>query len=149
MTGWRLGWLVAPEWAVPHLEKLAQNLFISMSTMGQYGALAAFAPESRVILDARRDEFARRRDFLYPALRDLGFSIPHCPAGAFYLYAGIDRFAEDSQQFCLELLEEHGIAITPGADFGRYGAERHVRFAYTTSMAQLEKAVDRLQRLYG
>lgn len=149
MTGWRLGWLVAPEWAVPHLEKLAQNLFISMSTMGQYGALAAFAPESRVILDARRDEFARRRDFLYPALRDLGFSIPHCPAGAFYLYAGIDRFAKDSQQFCLELLEEHGIAITPGADFGRYGAEKHVRFAYTTSMAQLEKAVDRLQRLYG
>ena len=130
MTGWRLGWLVAPEWAVPHLEKLAQNLFISMSTMGQYGALAAFAPESRVILDARRDEFARRRDFLYPALRDLGFSIPHCPAGAFYLYAGIDRFAEDSQQFCLELLEEHGIAITPGADFGRYGAANGTMGAY-------------------
>ena len=149
MTGWRLGWLVAPEWAVPLLEKLAQNLFISMSTMGQHGALAAFSPECRAILDARRDEFARRRDFLYPALRELGFDIPHGPAGAFYLYAGIDRFATDSQRFCLELLEEHGIAITPGADFGHHGAERHVRFAYTTSMVQLEKAVERLRRLYG
>ncbi|MBI59026.1 MAG: aminotransferase [Spongiibacter sp.] len=149
MTGWRLGWLVAPEWAVPHLEKLAQNLFISMSTMSQYGALAAFTPECRAILNARRDEFARRRDFLYPALCELGFSIPHCPAGAFYLYAGIDRFSNNSQQFCLELLEEHGIAITPGADFGRHRAEQHVRFAYTTGMAQLEKAVERLRVLYG
>ncbi len=149
MTGWRLGWLVAPEWAVPHLEKLAQNLFISMSTMAQYGALAAFTPECRQILDARRDEFARRRDFLYPALCELGFDIPHCPAGAFYLYAGIERFSTNSQQFCLELLEEHGIAITPGADFGQHGADRHVRFAYTTSMAQLEKAVARLRALYA
>ncbi len=149
MTGWRLGWLVAPEWAVPHLEKLAQNLFISMSTMAQYGALAAFTPECRQILDARRDEFARRRDFLYPALCELGFDIPHCPAGAFYLYAGIERFSTNSQQFCLELLEEHGIAITPGVDFGQHGADRHVRFAYTTSMAQLEKAVARLRALYA
>lgn len=149
MTGWRLGWLVAPEWAVPLLEKLAQNLFISMSTMGQYGALAAFSDESRRILDSRREEFARRRDFLYPALRDLGFDIPHCPAGAFYLYAGIDRFSDNSQAFCLQLLEEHGIAITPGADFGRHGADRHVRFAYTTGMEQLEKAVERLRKLYG
>ncbi|WP_372860992.1 pyridoxal phosphate-dependent aminotransferase [Spongiibacter sp.] len=149
MTGWRLGWLVAPEWAVPHLEKLAQNLFISMSTMAQYGALAAFTPECRQILDARRDEFARRRDFLYPALCDLGFDIPHCPAGAFYLYAGIEKFSDNSQQFCLELLEKHGIAITPGADFGQYAADRHVRFAYTTSMAQLEKAVARLRKLYA
>lgn len=149
MTGWRLGWLVAPEWAVPLLEKLAQNLFISMSTMGQYGALAAFSDESRLILDSRREEFARRRDFLYPALRDLGFDIPHCPAGAFYLYAGIDRFSDNSQAFCLQLLEEHGIAITPGADFGRHGADRHVRFAYTTGMGQLEKAVERLRKLYA
>ena len=149
MTGWRLGWLVAPEWAVPHLEKLAQNLFISMSTMSQHGALAAFTPECRAILNARRDEFARRRDFLYPALCELGFSIPHCPAGAFYLYAGIDKFSNNSQQFCLELLEEHGIAITPGADFGRHRADQHVRFAYTTGMVQLEKAVERLRALYG
>jgi aspartate/methionine/tyrosine aminotransferase len=102
MTGWRLGWMVAPEEAVPHLEKLAQNLFISMSTMAQYAALAAFTPETRAILDQRRDEFARRRDYLLPELRKLGFDVPHTPAGALYIYAGIQAFSNDSQQFCLD-----------------------------------------------
>ena len=149
MTGWRLGWLVAPEEAVPHLEKLAQNFFISMSTMAQYAALAAFEPDTRVELNRRRDEFAARRDYLLPALRDLGFDIPHCPAGALYLYAGIERFKTTSQRLCLDLLENHGIAITPGEDFGRYKADQHVRFAYTTGLDRLEEAVSRLRRLYG
>tara|TARA_R110001592_G_scaffold44644_6_gene143415 strand:+ start:15936 stop:17093 length:1158 start_codon:yes stop_codon:yes gene_type:complete len=149
MTGWRLGWLVAPEEAVPHLEKLAQNFFISMSTMGQYAALAAFEPETRVELNRRRDEFAARRDYLLPALRDLGFEIPHCPDGALYLYAGIQRFKTTSQQFCLDLLENHGIAITPGEDFGRYQADQHIRFAYTTGLARLEEGVARLRSVLG
>ena len=92
MTGWRLGWLVAPEHAIPELEKLAQNLFISMSTMSQHAALVAFEPETRALLDARRDEFARRRDYLIPELRRLGFDVPHTPAGALYIYAGISKF---------------------------------------------------------
>ena len=146
MTGWRLGWLVAPEAAVPELEKLAQNLFISMSTMAQYAALAAFEPATREILDQRRAAFAQRRDFLYPALCELGFDIPHKPDGAFYLYAGIDKFNTDSPSLCLKLLEELGVAITPGADFGRHRADQHVRFAYTTGLDRLEEAVSRLQR---
>jgi aspartate/methionine/tyrosine aminotransferase len=149
MTGWRLGWLVAPEEAVPHLERLAQNFFISMSTMGQYAALAAFEPETRLELNRRRDEFAARRDYLLPALRDLGFEIPHCPDGALYLYAGIQRFKTNSQQFCLNLLENHGVAITPGEDFGRYQADQHVRFAYTTGLARLEEGVARLRSVLG
>lgn len=149
MTGWRLGWLVAPEAAVPELERLAQNLFISMSTMAQKAALAAFAPSTRAILDARRDEFARRRDFLLPQLRALGFGIPHTPAGALYLYADASRFTQDSQRFCLELLEQHGVAITPGLDFGRYRAHEHVRFSFTTGMERLEEGVRRLQRVLG
>jgi aspartate/methionine/tyrosine aminotransferase len=149
MTGWRLGWLVAPEAAVPELEKLAQNLFISMSTPAQYGALAAFAPETRALLDERRDEFGRRRDFLLPALRRIGFDIPHTPAGALYLYAGVQAFTDDSERFCLELLEQHGIAVSPGADFGRHLADRHIRFAYTTGMARLEEGVRRLQHIFG
>lgn len=147
MTGWRLGWLVAPEAAVPELERLAQNLFISMSTMAQKAALAAFEPETRLILDARRDEFARRRDFLLPALRELGFGIPHTPAGALYLYADASRFTHNSQQFCLDLLEQHGVAITPGADFGRHRQQQHVRFSFTTGMDRLEEAVRRLERV--
>lgn len=147
MTGWRLGWLVAPEEAVPYLERLAQNMFISMSTMAQSAAMAAFEPEARVILDARRDEFAKRRDYLLPELRRLGFKIPNTPAGALYLYADISNFSQDSQKFCMDMLEEHGVAITPGADFGRYRSNEHVRFAYTTSMDRLKEGVRRLERV--
>lgn len=149
MTGWRLGWLVAPEHAVPELEKLAQNLFISMSTMGQHAALACFDPQTRAILDSRREEFAARRDYLLPELRRLGFDIPHSPAGALYIYAGIQKFSNDSQQFCLDMLEQHGIAITPGADFGQYRASEHVRFAYTTSMDRLREAVSRFDKIFA
>ena len=147
MTGWRLGWLVAPEAAALEMEKLAQNLFISMSTMAQYAALAGFEPATRAILDERRDTFRQRRDFLLPALQSLGFSVPCAPEGAFYIYADASRFTSDSQQFCLRLLEEHGVALTPGVDFGHYRNNEHLRFSYTTSMDRLEVAVERLARV--
>ncbi|MBR9805005.1 pyridoxal phosphate-dependent aminotransferase [bacterium] len=146
LTGWRLGWLVAPAWAVPHLEKLAQNLFISMSTMAQHAALACFLPETMDLLRERRDIFRQRRDYLVPALKELGFSVPMDPHGGFYVYADISKFSNDSQAFCLEMLEQHGVAITPGADFGRYQANTHVRFAYTTAMERLELAIDRMKK---
>ncbi len=149
MTGWRLGWMVAPADAVPALEKLAQNLFISPSAPAQYGALAAFGTEAQAIFRERRAEFGRRRDFLLTHLRRLGFVIPHTPAGALYLYADVTKFARDSERFCLDLLEQHGIAITPGTDFGRYRAREHVRFAYTTEMSRLEEAVRRLEKIFG
>lgn len=149
MTGWRLGWLVAPEAAVAELEKLAQNLFISMSTMAQYGALAAFQPDTRRILDARRDEYAKRRDVLLPELRALGFKIPSTPGGAFYLYADVGHLTDNCEAFCMDLLERHGVAITPGTDFGEHRASEHVRFAYTTGIQRLEEAIIRLQRVLG
>jgi aspartate/methionine/tyrosine aminotransferase len=147
MTGWRLGWLVAPEAAAVEMEKLAQNLFISMSTMAQYAALAGFEPATREILEQRRDIFRQRRDFLLPAVQELGFSVPCTPQGAFYIYADASRFTNDSQRFCLELLEEHGIALTPGVDFGHHRANEHLRFSYTTGMDRLELAVERLARV--
>lgn len=149
MTGWRLGWMVAPLDAVPALEKLAQNLFISPPTPAQYGALAAFGEEAQAIFQERRAEFGRRRDFLLSHLRRLGFGIPHTPAGALYLYADVTKFTSDSESFCLDLLEKHGIAVTPGTDFGRYRARDHVRFAYTTAMSRLEEAVRRLEKVVG
>lgn len=85
MTGWRLGWLVAPPGAVADLEKLAQNLYISAPSMAQHAALACFQPETLAIFEERRAEFARRRDYLLPALRELGFRIAVEPQGAFYL----------------------------------------------------------------
>ena len=147
MTGWRLGWLVAPEEAVAEMEKLAQNLFISMSTMAQHAALAGFEPATREILEQRRDIFRQRRDFLLPAVQDLGFRVPCKPDGAFYIYADASRFTDDSQQFCLQLLEEHGIALTPGVDFGHFRASEHLRFSYTTGMDRLELAIERMARV--
>jgi aspartate/methionine/tyrosine aminotransferase len=149
MTGWRLGWLVAPEPAAAEMEKLAQNLFISMSTMAQYAALAGFEPHTREILEQRRDIFRQRRDFLLPAVRELGFSVPCHPQGAFYIYADASRFTDDSQRFCLDLLEKHSIALTPGLDFGHHRANRHLRFSYTTGMDRLELAVERLAKVLG
>jgi aspartate/methionine/tyrosine aminotransferase len=146
MTGWRLGWLVAPEEAVNEMEKLAQNLFISMSTPAQYAALACFEPATRKILNQRRDIFKQRRDYLLPALREIGFHIPNKPAGALYLYADASKFTDDCQQFCIDMLENHGVAITPGVDFGSHRSNTHVRFAYTTSMECLVEAVSRLTK---
>jgi aspartate/methionine/tyrosine aminotransferase len=146
MTGWRLGWLVAPLEAVPHLEKLAQNLYISAPSMAQHAALACFEPATLQILEARRHEFAQRRDYLLPALRELGFGIAVEPEGAFYLYADISAFGGDAFAFCRHLLETEHVAVTPGLDFGRHLAGHHVRFAYTQSLPRLEQAVQRIAR---
>ena len=146
MTGWRLGWLVVPEGYRRAVEKLAQNLFIAASTPAQYAALAAFEPGTIAILEQRRAEMQRRRDYLLPALRELGFDIPVTPVGAFYIYADCSRFSSDSQTFSRDLLEQAGVAVTPGADFGAHQADRYLRFAYTTDMAQLEEGIARLRR---
>ena len=149
MTGWRLGWLIAPEIAVDPLERLAQNLFISPPTIAQHAALEALTPETGKILDQRRDQFAERRNFLYRALCQLGFKVPLLPEGAMYIYADASAYTDDTQHFCTQLLEEHGIATVPGLDFGNYRAARHLRFAYTAAMEQLQAAVQRLERLAG
>lgn len=149
MTGWRLGWVVAPEAFVPALDKLAQNLFLAAPTPAQYAALAAFAPETLAVLEERRAAYRTRRDFLLPALRELGFRIPVTPEGAFYIYADCSRFTDDSFAFGQRLLEQAGVAITPGLDFGDNHPERYVRFAYTTSLEQLEEGVRRLRAFLG
>jgi aspartate/methionine/tyrosine aminotransferase len=143
MTGWRLGWVVLPESAVRGFEKLAQHLFISAPAAAQHAALAAFLPESLSILEQRRAEFARRRDFLVPALKKAGLSVPAEPRGAFYVYADCGR---DSRAFCLKLLEEEAVAATPGIDFGANATERFVRFAYTRSMEDLQEAARRIAK---
>jgi len=145
MTGWRLGWFVVPDALVPVSNILAQNLFIAASTVAQHAALRAFDADTRVILEARRSDFAARRDFLTGVLRELGFSVPVETQGAFYIYAGIKDFSNDSEEFCRVLLEDFGVAVTPGTDFGDFESACHVRFAFTTSMSQLEQAAKRLR----
>ncbi len=146
MTGWRLGWIVAPDRHVRDLEKLAQNLYISPPTLSQRAALACFTPETIAIVEKRRLAFRDRRDFLVPALRELGFGIPVTPTGGFFVYADSSRFGAESQRFCRDVLEAAGVAITPGIDFGRHRADSHVRFAYTIDTAKLAEGVARLRR---
>jgi aspartate/methionine/tyrosine aminotransferase len=147
MTGWRLGWVVAPASHVREIEKLAQNVFICPSAPAQYSALAAFQPDTLAVLEDRRLEFQRRRDYLVPALRELGFRIPILPQGAFYIYAGCENFAADSSEFALRVLHEAGVAIAPGADFGVNQARQHVRFAYTRALEDLKEGVESIDRM--
>jgi len=146
MTGWRLGWIVAPERHVRNLEKLAQNLYISPPTVSQRAALACFEPATLALLEERRGAFRDRRDFLVPALRELGFGVPVTPTGGFFVYADSSSFAADSAQFCRDLLAGAGVAVTPGVDFGRHRAQAHVRFAYTIERAKLADGVERMRR---
>lgn len=149
MTGWRLGWMVIPDAHVRHVEKLAQNLTLCPSTPAQYAALAAFTPETIALLETRRAEFRRRRDFLAPALEALGFRITAKPEGAFYLYCDCSALCTDSFTFARDLLEQAGVAATPGLDFGANAPEKHIRFAYTTDVDRLAEAAHRLGAYLG
>jgi len=149
MTGWRLGWLVAPQSHVREIEKLTQHFFISPSTPAQHAALAAFAPGTLDLLEERRQAFAERRDILLPALRQIGFDIGTEPQGAFYIYANASALAPDSESLARRLIEEAGVALTPGLDFGEHRAREHLRIAYTTDGARLREAVDRIARCLG
>jgi aspartate/methionine/tyrosine aminotransferase len=144
MTGWRVGWVIAPEAMIEPMERLAQNIFLAAPTSAQYAALASFAEPTLAILEQRREAFEKRRDFLFSAVSELGFDVGEKPAGAFYLYADAGRFTNDSMAFSRELLEAAGVAITPGRDFGAYQADRHVRFAYTTALDRLAIGIERL-----
>lgn len=154
MTGWRLGWMVVPDAMVPVVERLAQNLFICASTISQHAALACFEAESIAEYERRRAEFKARRDYFIPELNKLGLSVPVMPDGAFYAWADCTQVAhrlgvDGSWDFAFELMRRAHLAITPGRDFGTADTARHVRFSTANSMAQLQEAVSRLQRLIG
>ena len=158
MTGWRLGWLVAPLALVPAIERLAQNLFICPSTISQHAALACFEPDSLAEYERRRAEFKARRDYFIPELNRLGLTVPVMPDGAFYAWAdcsaacrawGIDATdtAHGSWDFALALMQRAHLVATPGRDFGTADPQRYVRFSTANSMAQLQEAVARLERV--
>ncbi|MFW6094790.1 MAG: aminotransferase class I/II-fold pyridoxal phosphate-dependent enzyme [Pseudomonadota bacterium] len=146
MTGWRLGWMVVPEAAVAPVARLAQNLFISPPALAQHAALAAFEPAAMAVHEARREAFAERLGRLSRGLEALGFSIPVRPSGAFYVYADVSRSGMGAMELCWRLLEEYGVAATPGVDFGGAEPERFVRFAFTTGTAEIDEGLERMGR---
>ncbi len=152
MTGWRLGWMVVPEYLVPTIERLAQNLYICPSTIAQHAALACFAPESLAIFEQRRAEFKARRDFFIPQLNALGLQVPVMPDGAFYAWADCTAACQHlglngSWEFAFEVMQRAHVAITPGRDFGNAQGNACVRFSTASSMEQLQIAVERLHSL--
>lgn len=146
MTGWRLGWLRAPAWALAGLERLAQNLFLAAPTPAQHAALAAFSATTLAELETRKAELRARRDYLLPALRERGFVIPAQPQGAFYLYADCSAHTDDSFHFAQKLLEHAGVALTPGLDFGEHLPQRYLRIAYTQPLPRLVEGIARLDK---
>ena len=146
MTGWRLGWIVVPEQCMDAVERLAQNLFISPSSVAQHAALAAFSPEAMQVHEERRQRFDARRARLLRGLEGLGFQVPAKPGGAFYLYVDVSCTGMDSHDFCWRLINEFQVAVTPGVDFGANLAERFVRFAYTTDDDSIELGIARIGR---
>ncbi len=145
MTGWRLGWLIVPPDFVPTFEKLIQHLVICPSALSQYGALACFTPETMALYEERKNELRSRRDYIVPALKDLGFGVPVDPDGAFYVYLDCSAFSTDSTQFAQQMLQEIGVAMTPGLDFGAAAPKRYLRLSYATDLEQLREAVERMR----
>lgn len=141
MTGWRVGWIVAPHEYVPAIEKLQGHFFICPPAPSQWAAVAALEPESTAIYESQRKELQQRRNFLVPALRALGLRVPVEPDGAFYVYADVSAKARSSWDFAFDLLRTTGVAVTPGRDFGRHRADEFVRISYTASRQELEEGV--------
>jgi aspartate/methionine/tyrosine aminotransferase len=150
MTGWRLGWVVAPEPLAHAIEKLAQNLFICPSTVAQHAALACFEPESLAEYERRRAEFKARRDWFIPQLNAMGLNVPVMPDGAFYAWADCTQACrklgvKDSWEFTFEIMKRAHVAVTPGRDFGVAETGNFVRFSTASSMEHLQEAVQRLK----
>lgn len=144
MTGWRLGWLVAPASAMDAIERVAQNLYIAPPSVAQYAALAALQAPALAVHEERRRIFARRREVLLDGLAGLGLPVAQRPTGAFYAYADIGATGLDSETFCERLIEDFGVAVTPGTDFGAFRADEHVRFAYTVDERDIVKGIERI-----
>ncbi|TDO95481.1 aminotransferase class I/II-fold pyridoxal phosphate-dependent enzyme [Marinomonas balearica] len=145
MTGWRLGWIVVPDWAIEGATKLAQNLFISAPSVSQYAAIKAFDKESLKECEARKEEFSERRNTLLEGLREIGLPVVAPAQGAFYVYVDVSGVTDDAMAWCLALLEEKNVALTPGADFGVKDAHKYVRFAYTCDQERLQEALSRIK----
>ncbi|MEE8423384.1 MAG: aminotransferase class I/II-fold pyridoxal phosphate-dependent enzyme, partial [Thermodesulfobacteriota bacterium] len=126
------------------INKIAQNVFISPPSISQYAALEAFDAVDE--LREMKETYKERRDFLLPELKRLGFNIPVDPQGAFYIYAGIEKWGIDSMIFVERALHEANVALTPGYDFGTFRADNHIRFSYANKLEKLKEGIKRLEK---
>ncbi|AMK11109.1 pyridoxal phosphate-dependent aminotransferase [Pseudodesulfovibrio indicus] len=148
MTGWRLGYVIAPPHFMRTLRNLCQNFFISANTMAQWAGLAALK-EAGPDVERMKATYNKRRVYILSRLKGMGLTVKHEPTGAFYVLVNMRRFAQrfdgSSLDLAYDILEKAHIAVTPGIDFGQ-GAEGYIRFSYATSMDNIEEGMNRLER---
>jgi aspartate/methionine/tyrosine aminotransferase len=147
MTGFRLGYVIAPSSAMRTLQTLQQNLFISANRFVQHAGVVAIR-EGEPTVRAMREAYDRRRGRMVDGLRRLGFDVPTMPVGAFYVFADARAFDTDSRRLAFRILEEAHVAVTPGIDFGEAG-EGWIRFSYTAPEETIDEALDRIGRVLG
>ncbi len=144
MTGWRLGYVIAPRDIIRAMQKIAQNFFISANAFVQWAGVAALR-EAGPDAERMRQVYAERRLFLLEGLRGLGFEIPHPPTGAFYVLVNAKKYTNDSLSFAFDVLRKSHVAVTPGIDFGS-NAEGYLRFSYATAKDRIAEGMVRLGR---
>jgi len=144
MTGWRLGYLIAPKEFIRPMQKIQQNLFISASSFSQWAALAALQSADEDV-QKMVETYDQRRRYLIPRLKELGFGITVEPTGAFYILANAKQFSKDSYRLAFDILQEAKVGVAPGIDFGS-NAEGYLRFCYANSMENIVEGMDRLGR---
>ncbi|MDW7681912.1 MAG: pyridoxal phosphate-dependent aminotransferase [bacterium] len=143
MTGWRLGYLIAPLELIRPIQKLQQNLFICANSFVQWAGVTALN-QNHPEVEQMVSTYNHRRQYMIKCLRNIGFTIAVEPRGAFYVFANAKKFCNDSYQFALDLLKNTKVAVTPGIDFGDNG-EGYLRFSYANSLENIEIGMDRLE----
>ncbi len=143
MTGWRIGWVIVPEALIDACRRVMQNIFIAAPTLSQHVAITALQAEKQI--EQMRLAYDERRKLLLRELPKLGFDIVVEPQGAFYIYANVSRLTGDARAFCWHMLEQVGVAITPGEDFGLYRCDSHVRFSYAASLEDIREGLIRMK----
>lgn len=144
MTGWRLGWCVVPERAVPIMERMAQNYYICPSTLAQKAALACFTPASLAVCESRRATLKSRKELVLAGLRKCGLNVPVKPDGAFYVYIDVSNTGLSAMTFCERALQEAHVALTPGNDFGESQSDSYVRLSFASAESELQEGLTRL-----
>lgn len=145
MTGWRIGWMLLPEYLREPVDRLVGNLTICPPADAQFAAIAAFTPESAAELDTHVERYARNRELVLRRLAEMGVEDIAPPDGAFYAYMDVSRWTDDSVAWCAHILASTGVALTPGVDFDTVNGHRTVRLSFAGDTAAIAEAMDRLE----
>jgi len=143
MTGWRLGYIIAPPDFVRPLQKIQQNFFVSAGSIAQKAGIAALT-NAQADVDRMIEIYDKRRKYMIQRVRELGFGLPEEPVGAFYMFLNAKHLSASSYELAFEILEKAGVGVTPGIDFGK-NAEGYIRLSYANSLENIKEGLNRIE----